>query len=157
MSIFSDNKSRAIQLYHRPDSNLQFRQVQIEDSDLVQHDQKGMVCTAWPYFMVNQFAFNGHKGMPAGMVTLSFDRDIILDPFGVLEDADKPEKGKGKYENPLIKDWIIRKGESQRYKAQNKPGSMLLVEKITMWLGIALILELLLGVALPATMKALGN
>jgi len=70
------------------------------------------------------------------MVTIAFDRDIILDPYDQLSPTEKPEKGP-----QLIKNWISRIGEGQRYKVQNKPGSMLMLDKITMFLGTALVLE----------------
>ena len=79
------------------------------------------------------------KGIGADMVTLGFDRDIILDPFGIVDDKEKPEKNKKINENS----WITDVAEGQRYKVQNKPGNRLLVDKITLIIGVATLIIVL--------------
>lgn len=128
-------KEQRTQLHFRSDMRFQFRNVELEGSDQV-IKQDGEIVEAWPDFFNLQKSFNGYKNINAAKVTVVFDRDIILDPFKQLSDEEKPEKGRR-----LVKSWITRIGESQRYKVQNKPGRMLLLDKITMFLGTALVLE----------------
>ena len=63
------------------------------------------------------------------------ESDVTLDN---LFDT-KPLKNKKINEN----DWITEVAEGQRYKAQNKPGNRLLVEKVTIFLGVATLLIVL--------------
>jgi hypothetical protein len=128
-------KERRTQLFFRDDGKFQFRKLEIEHGAQVEK-QNDEIIKAWPHFYGLQKVFNGFKGIGADMVTIAFDRDIILDIYDQLSPDEKPEKG-----HQLIKSWISRIGEGQRYKVQNKPGSMLLWDKITMFLGTALVLE----------------
>lgn len=133
--IGSTPKERRTQLFLRDDGKFQFRKLEMEHGAMVEK-QSGEIVKAWPHFYKLQKTFNGYKGIGADMVTIAFDRDIILDPDDQLSSDEKPEKG-----TQLVKKWISRIGEAQRYKVQNKPGSMLLWDKITMFLGTALVLE----------------
>lgn len=125
-------KEKRTQLRFRDDGKFTFRKMYIEDTFLVEKI-KDIIIKGWKHFYKLQFPFPGGEGIPADMVTLAFDRDIILDPYNILDEKEKPSRNRNINDNP----WITEVAEGQRYKAQNKPKTMLLVEKITMFIGIA--------------------
>lgn len=131
-------KEKAIQLLNHDDGTFEFRQVEIEDATMLEKKDEE-VYKAWPHFYGLQYPFYGYKNISAGMVSICFDRDIIVDEFNILADSEKPAKG-----NSLVKDWITKKAESRRYKMQNKPTNMLLLDKISIFLGSAIIIQLLI-------------
>lgn len=146
MSIFGPPKEKRTQLYFRDDGKFTFRKLRIEDTFLV--EKKGDdIIKGWKHFYKLQFPFVGlggsalelKKAIGSDMVTLGYDRDIILDPFGIVDDKEKPDKKRAINDNP----WITDVAEGQRYKAQNKPGNRLLVEKITLILGACTVLIVL--------------
>lgn len=142
-SWFGTVKENRTQLYFPDYGGFKFRRLPLEDSCLVEKDKNKQVTKAWPHFYSAQIPFGGHKNIHAGMVTLSFDRDFILDPFNVIpittNSSGKPEKS-----DVSIKKWTAQIAESQRYKVMSQPGNMMLIEKITLWLGVALILLILI-------------
>ena len=132
MDIFGPPKEKRTQLFFRDDGKFIFRKLFIEDTFLVEKVSSDIV-KGWKHFYKLQFPFAGLKGIPADMVTLGFDRDIVFDIYGLVDEKDKPLKNKKINEN----DWITDVADGQRYKAQNKPASMLLLDKVTIFLGIA--------------------
>jgi len=144
MNIFGIAKERRTQLFLRDDGKFTFRKMPIQDTFMV--EKRGdEVIKGWKHFFKLQFPFAGYKGMKPDMVTLGYDRDIILDPFGIVSDRDKPDKHKKINENP----WITKIAETQRYKHQAKPGSQLLMNKVTIFLGVATLL-IVLAIAVRA-------
>lgn len=145
MGILGPPKEKRTQLHFRDDGKFTFRKLNIEDTFLVEKRGDDII-KGWKHFFKLQFPFAGLggkiKGIGADMVTLGFDRDIVLDPFNIVEDKDKPDKHKKIDENK----WITDVAEGQRYKAQNKPGSRLLVDKVILLLGVATLI-IVLGIA----------
>lgn len=138
MNIFGPPKEKRTQLFFRDDGKFIFRKMLIEDTFLVEKVDNNII-KGWKHFFKLQFPFAGLKGIGADMVTLGFDRDIILDPYNLVDDKDKPDIRKKINEN----DWVTEVAEGQRYKAQNKPGSMLMVDKVTVFLGVAVLIMVL--------------
>ena len=134
-SILGTPKERRTQLFFRDDGKFTFRKLRIEDTFLVEK-VKDNIIKGWKHFYKLQFPFPGHGHIQADMVTLGFDRDIVLDPYNIVDENEKPDKHKKIDENS----WITDVADGQRYKAQNKPKSMLLVDKITIFIGIATLL-----------------
>ncbi len=144
-SWFGAPKEKRTQLYFRDDGSFIFRKLPFEDSCLVEKSN-GVVIKAWKHFYCAQVPFNGYKKIQADMVTPGFDRDFILDPFSKIPVMDNTG-GKPKRSEDSIKKWTSQVAESQRYKVMNNPGKMLLLDKITTYLGISLlILLLILGI-----------
>lgn len=138
MNIFGLAKEKRTQLYLRDDGKFLFRKLFIQDTFMV--EKKGDdVIKGWKHFFKLQFPFAGYKKMKPDMVTLGYDRDIILDPFGIVKDADKPDKHRAINDNKFITDIA----ETQRYKHQAKPGTQLLLNKVTIFLGVATLLIVL--------------
>ena len=139
-------KQKRTQLYFRDDGQFQFRRLDIEDGFLVEKEQDAVV-KAWLLFYKLQKRFRGYGKMGSDMVTMSFDRDIVLDPFGELNDAEKPERG-----NNLKKSFVknIAEAKCYRHEHSKKPGT--LMDKLVMFMGIAIILEVLI-IGMQAAMK----
>jgi len=138
MNLFGAPIEKRTQLHFRDDGKFQFHKLIIEDTFLVQKT-KGVIVKGWKHFYKLQFPFVGIKGIPADMVTLGFDRDIVLDPYRIVDDKEKPDKNKKINQNT----WITDVADGQRYKAQNNPGNMLTLDKITIFLGVATLLIVL--------------
>ncbi len=140
------DKEKGMQLYLRDNGWIEFRTLELDGASLIERNTHDEVSIGWPHLYENLFPFDGYKykgkNIPAGMVTVSFSRDIIWDEAGIVDD--KPTKGGG-----LIKEWITKRAESQRYRTQIKPGTSLLMNRITLFLGIGIIgLLLLIGLKL---------
>lgn len=141
-SIFGAPKERRTQLILRDDGKFEFRKLRIIDTFMVL--LKGdVVLKGWKHFYRLQFPFAGYKSIRPDMVTIAYDRDIILDPFNIIKEGDKPGKNKPINENK----WISDVAETQRYKHQSKPSKQLLLGKVTLFLGIGTILFVLAGAA----------
>ena len=130
-------KERRTQLFFRDDGKCIFRPLLLEDSCLVEKEGD-IVIKAWKHFFNPQIPFNGFKNIKADMISLGHSRDIIFDPFKKIPDCESP----GKTADEIDK-WVATIAESQRYKNMNKPSSMLLLDKITMFLGAGFILLLI--------------
>jgi hypothetical protein len=142
MQFFNSPNTR-IQCLVGDDNTIEFRRLHVKDASLKEKDGD-TVTRAWPFFHKLLFRFEGGHGLPAGMVLLSCDRDIILDPFNKLIEDEKPEKG-----HELNKEWIQRIAETQRYKHQRKPANNWMASKVTMFMGAALIImSLMIGLKL---------
>ena len=120
MNLFG-NKEYKAQLYFQDDDKFKFIRRQLEFSCLVEK-AKGALLRGWKHFYGNQLYFAGYKNMSAGMVTLGFARDIILDPFNKIPIGDSvSEKPKAK-DTKGLKNWIAKIASNQRhiYRTQRK-------------------------------------
>lgn len=149
MGLFdSTANEQRTQLMVFDDGSFKFRKKPFKDSCLVE-EKNNEVEKAWAHFYGAELRFDGYKNMKADMVTLSFNRDFILDPFNKVRVATTPNQGKPRKDDTDIKKWTSKIAEAQRYKVMSKPGNMLLVNRITLFLGSALILELIImGISL---------
>jgi len=130
LNIFGVGKEKRTQLFFRDDGKFTFRKLTIQDTFMV--EKKGDdILKGWKHFFKLQFPFAGYKGMQPDMVSLAYDRDIILDPYGIVAENDKPDKRKKMNENP----WITEIAETQRYKHQSNPSSQFVADKIVLIVG----------------------
>lgn len=141
--IIGTEQEQRTQLYFHDDGSFQFRKLPFEDACLVQK-KDNVVVKAWRHFYSSEIPFEGYKGIHADMVTLSFGRDFILDPFNKVPETKTPNGGKPKKTESEIKNWTAEVAESQRYKVMNKPGTMQIWDKVALFLGSGLIIELLI-------------
>lgn len=140
MGIFSNTKlEQRTQLYFRDDGKFSFIKRDVEDTFLVSKVDN-IIERGWMHYYALQFAFAGYHKILSDMVTLAFARDIILDPFNIVNEKEKPDKDKPGAERTLIKTRITEIAETQRYKHQNRPTSMFLVDKLTLLLGACAVL-----------------
>ena len=135
MNIFGPPKEKRTQLYFRDDGGFQFRKLDIEDTFLVEKNRNGEVIKAWMMRYKLLRRFDGYKGVGSDMVTISYARDIVFDPFKQLNDNEKPEKGK-----QLIKAFIKKIAEAKCYQHERTAKGSTITEKITLFLGITMVL-----------------
>ncbi len=145
---FGAPKEKRTQLHFFDDGSFEFRERLIEDSCFVTK-QDGIVTKAWKHFYSNEIPFNGYKGIHADAVTMSFDRDFILDLFNKVPTS-VDVSGKPKKNENDIKKWTAQVAESQRFKVMNKGGSSTILDKVTWFLGIGLLLMILAYGAMKA-------
>jgi hypothetical protein len=136
------SKERKTQLMFYDDGSFEFKSRLFQDSCLIEKKDENVV-KAWKHFYGTDMRFDGYRAIRADMVSIGFDRDFILDPFDKVPISATPNAGKpGKSSDAQIKAWTAQVAEAQRYKVMNKPTTLLLWDKITMWLGIGFVLEL---------------
>lgn len=142
MGLLQATEEKRTQLFFHDGGSFEFRKLPFVDTCLVVK-QDNTITKAWKHFYSNQIRFDGYKNFHADLVSLGYDRDFILDPFNRVPVLDNPGGKPGKT-NDSIKKWTAQIAESQRQKVNAKPGTSLLVNKIVVFLGIGLILQLLL-------------
>jgi len=139
LNLLGTPKERRTQLYFRDDGCFIFRKLDIEDAFLVEKENKEII-KAWMMKYKLLKRFDGFKGIGADMITLSFARDIILDPFGQLKDSEQPTKG-----SDLIKDFVTKIATAKCYMHEQKAKGSTFLEKAMVPLGITMVL-LALGI-----------
>ena len=135
MNIFGTPKEKRTQLYFRDDGGFLFRKLDIVDTFLCEKNGAGEVLKAWMMRYKLLKRFNGFGNVGADMVTISYARDIVFDPFSELSDKEKPEKGK-----KLIKDFIKKIAEAKCYQHERTAKGSTFTDTITLCLGIAVVL-----------------
>lgn len=145
---FGTPKEKRTQLYFRDDGKFTFRRLEIEDTFLVERNKDGMIIRGWKHFYNNQFPFGGYRNIAADMVTLSSGRDIVLDPYNLVPEKEKPGKVAKQAVKvagqPPIVDWLVEVGNMRRLKEMSKRGKASTYDKIVLFLGTALMLEILI-------------
>lgn len=142
-------KQRRTQVHFRDDGQFEIRKLDIEDGFLVEKEQD-IVVKAWLMLYKLQKRFRGYGKMGSDMVTLCFDRDIVLDPFKQLSDKEKPERG-----NDLKKEFVRNIATAKCYRHEHGKKPKTLMDKLVMFLGTAIIIQLLI-IGMQAYMKG-GN
>lgn len=130
-------KEKRTQLFFRDDGRVEFRKLEIEDTILV-IKQDNQIVRGWKHLLNNQFPFPGYKNIGADMVTLSYDRGRILDPYHIVTDAKADAKQQAKKEE----EWLVSVGEARTLKILSKPTKNTLMNRMITYLGITLILEI---------------
>lgn len=135
MILFGIPKEKRTQLYFRDDGGFQFRKLDIEDTFLVEKNSDKEAVKAWMMRYKLLRRFNGFGSIGADMVTISYARDIVFDPFNQLNASEKPEKGKA-----LVKDFISKIAQAKCYQHERTAKGSLFTDKITLFLGITMVL-----------------
>ncbi len=146
MGLFSTPTEKRTQLYFRDDGKFVFRKLDIEDTFLAEKNKEGAIVNGWKHFYKNQFPFPGGMGIAADMVTLSFSRDIILDPYGIVKETEKPTKGflKDEEGKPRPKSWLVEVGKFRRLKMLTKRGQSSVADKVVWFLGAGFAAEMVI-------------
>jgi len=145
VNLLGNPKEQRTQLYFRDDGSFIFRKFDVEDGFLV--ERKGSdneVAKAWMMKYKLLQRFNGYKGIGADMVTLSFGRDILLDPFDKLNINEKPEKGAS-----LIKEFVRKIAEAKCYRHEMKAKGNNMADKLVLFMGSVMVL-LAIGMGIAA-------
>jgi len=135
MGLFTQVDARKAILFHSDDS-FETVKLPVQDGSLVLKKDDAML-KGWP--IINKLMMRiksdslGFKKRERVMIIS--DTDIIEDPFKLLLPEEKPIEGPG-----LVKDYVKNKGESVLYRHQSKPKSTTTLNRIILFLGIALII-----------------
>lgn len=144
-----ETRDQRTQLYFHDDGTFEFRKLDVDVACLIRRDNKGITLQAWRHYYKNQYPFSGYKKIKPDMVSLGYGRDIVLDPHKILTDDELPELDKDI--NKLDRKGIKEIAQAQCYRAENQKGASLLVDKITTYLGIPVII-LAVAIAIAATL-----
>ena len=139
LGIRTNRIERGTQLHFFDDGTFEFRKLPIEDSFLVEKDAHNSITRAWVMYFKLLKRFPGFKNIDSGMVTLSYGRNIVLDPFYQLSENEKPVE-KGKFKTTFIQ----QVAESKCYQHEQKAKPSLVGDKLTIFMGT---LVILLGLA----------
>lgn len=135
MNLFGIPKEKGTQLYFRDDGGFQFRKLDIEDTFLVEKNSDNVAIKAWMMKYKLLKRFNGFGNIGADMVTVSYGRDIVFDPFNQLNKGEKPEKGKN-----LIKDFVKKIATAKCYQHERTAKGSIFTDKVTLFLGLTMVL-----------------
>lgn len=149
MGLFGAPKEKGLQLYFRDDGRFIFRRLELEDTFLEEKNNEHVIIRGWKHFFKNQFPFAGYKGIKPGMVTLSCGRDVVLDPYDLVPDTEKPDKGTKELIKPIVRatnivKWLVEVGNARRLKLMAKRAKNVATDRIILFLGAGLMVELLI-------------
>lgn len=131
-------KKQRTQLHFGDDGQFEFRKLLIEDGFLVEKEGD-KVTSAWMLLYKLQKRFNGFRGVSgADMVTMSYDRDVILDSFNQVNDIEKPERG-----SDLKKNFAKNIAESKCYKHEHAKPKRSIADTMVLFLGTAILGEVI--------------
>ena len=133
MGLFQQVDTRKVMLFHSDDTFETIKLSVHDGSMVVKKDD--VLLKGWP--IVNKIMMRA-KSEPLGFkknerVMVINESDIIEDIFNVIPPDEKPEIGPG-----LVKDYVKEKADSVLYKHQSKPKSTTTLNRIILFLGIAL-------------------
>lgn len=132
------NNPKRTQLFFRDDYTFSFRKLSIFKGFFIL-GKKDKPKAAWAHKFKLQFSFNGYKGIPADAVSIGFDRDILFDPYSILEPAEKPKKGLSG-PGPLSQPWVSDIATASVYEHQHQKPKSLMMDKVTLGLTIVLVM-----------------
>ncbi len=132
-------RGKRTQLMFYDDFTVAFRELDIQDGAFVVKGTSDELTDAWDAPNKLILPFEGMGKLRKSAVIMCIESDIIFDPFNKLSDNDKPTIGPD-----LIKKRISKKAEAIRYRHQAKPGESLIMNRVTLFLGIAIIMEMLI-------------
>ncbi len=136
-TIMKRHKQRT-QLHFRDDGQFQFRKLFIEDGFLVEKEGDA-ITSAWMLLYKLLKRFDGLKGVGgADMVTISYDRDVILDTFNQVTDAEKPERG-----GELKKSFVKGIAEAKCYRHEHGKKKRNIADTMVLFLGTAIMGEII--------------
>lgn len=131
-------------LFFYNDNTFEFKKLPVKDASVVITKGENIE-SAWPALNKLMLPFAGLKGIKRTKVLPICENDIIYDIFDKLEPDEKPNQGDG-----LVKEWIQKKAETIRYRHQAKPKVSSLVNRVVMFLGIALVAMVLMLIIIVA-------
>lgn len=126
-------------MYHHDNGDIEFIRRDIIGQAAVELDDKGEPKRSWWDSLQCLYPFNGYKNIPGGSVQLAYGRHFHLEIHNILPEDVKPPE-----ENSLVNPFMTQIAEErcQQIAKSAKPKSAW--EKLTLILGAALILELII-------------
>ena len=144
VSRFFLGKEKSMMLYFREDRKFKFEKKEVDDTFLVER-RNGRAIRAWAKYYALLLPFTGYKGIPADEVTIGFARDVVFDPWDLLDARQKPETTKlmGQ-EKPWVRDVAVnqfhkRRDESAKKMALTTQVALLGTATVLMFLGVFIV------------------
>lgn len=139
MSIFGPPKARRMQLYHHDNGDLEFIRRDIVGISATEFDETKTPKRSWIDYYKCLYPFDGYKNIPADVIQLAYSRHFHLEIHDILSDDERPPDDDA-MDTPFISG--IAEARCIELSKAAKPRSI--YEKMTVILGIALVLEVLL-------------
>jgi len=139
MGLFGKAKIKRTQLFHYDNGDREFIKRDIVGESATQFDHTGEPVGSWwdPYATL--YPFDGYKGIPAGAVQMAYGRHFHLEMHDILSDEQRPPD-----ENAMDTPWITAIAEARCVEITKAAKPRTIYEKLTLILGLALILEVLI-------------
>lgn len=152
MGIFNkqDKRNFRTQFLIRDDGKCEFIRREVEDRFFVERDVKEEVSRGWLHSYTNQYNFDGYGKIRPDMVTIGYERNYLLDIYGVvpvIEKSNFKTEDKAAKHNQKPADardpWLVGVGNNSRLKIEQNRGKGTNYDKIVMYLGFFLLSEVL--------------
>lgn len=141
-------KGKVTRLHFKDNRHFKFEKTEVEDSFLLEK-RNGRLTRAWEMVYKLQVPFLGFKKIPRDMVSLTFDRDVIFDPFNILGDKEKPTGYVSRLSKQVGVDmWVSDITKMQQYKRQEESSKrmaqttqmvLLAIPTVLMGLGVLIV------------------
>lgn len=144
LTRFMLGKEKRTMLYFREDGKFKFEKKEVEDTFLVER-RNGRAIRAWAMYYKLLLPFTGYKGIKSDMVTIGYARDIVFDPWDLVEAKEKPETTRiAGQEKPWIRDVATnqfhkRRDESAKKMALTTQVALLGTATVLMFLGVFIV------------------
>jgi len=158
----NDKTSYMWQLLPHDDHSFEFVKREVIDTCLVETKGSGEekeFIHAWLHLHANQYAFAGCQNVPPGLVTVSTERDILEDVFGVVPAEERPggkiEKSRnGKGTSPVER-WLGNIVDARVSKMAGHRGKSERMDKVITTLSIMNVMGVL-GIIIQVAMSRMG-
>lgn len=142
MGLFSFSNSEAqvkgLQVLFKDNRHVKFRLLPLRHTclcEMTSDNQKAVNC--WKDYFNNRYVFNGYKKLTAGKVTLSFQRDIILNSNNIIPAKKLPEEGGDLKQH---KDIAISRMREIKVQKDNSPTDKISTAMVISFIVFSLIL-----------------
>lgn len=137
--LLGTNKPKRLEVYHEDNGDINFVYHDIIGRSTSEYDETGLSKRSWSDFYKNLYHFNGYENIRADAVKPTFGRAFHLEIHDVLNDDERPPEG-NKLNSPFMT--AVAEDRFNDIARSKKPRTM--YEKLTLMLGAALFIELLI-------------
>ena len=139
MGLFGTKQVERMQFFHHDNGDIEFIKRKVVGESATEFDNTGEPKNSWwdPYATL--YPFDGYKGIPAGAIQMAYGRHFHLEIHDILSDEQRPPDGDA-MNNP----WITSIAEARCVEITRSAKPRTIYEKLTLILGSALIIELLI-------------
>lgn len=143
MGILGNTPARRMQLFNHDNGDLEFIRRPIVGQSATELDETSDPKRSWVDYYQTLYPFDGYKGVPADAIQLAYSRHFHLEIHDILDENLRPPAG-DKMDSPFLSS--IAESRAVEVAKNTKPKTI--YEKMTMLLGAALLIELLIwGIA----------
>lgn len=129
---------KRLQMHFYDNGNVEFRYRDIVGQSSTEFDQTKEPVLSWLDRFETLYQCEGYKNIPRDAVQLTCSRYILLELHDILQQKDRPPED-GSLDHPYLSN--IADDRAIQVSKLKKPRTI--YEKLTLWLGLALILEII--------------